>query len=65
MITAGDFRKGVTFEMSNIEDLTHILQKLCNTPKEVSKYKKNAQKFILNKYNWDDVVEETLKLYGE
>ena len=26
-------------------------------------YKDNAQEFILNKYNWDDVVDKTLKLY--
>ena len=55
--------KGVTFEKSNIEDLSNRLQELCSDKKKVSKYKKEAQEFILSKYNWDNVVEETLKLY--
>ena len=55
--------KGVTFEKSNITDLTNVLQKLVDNPKVVNKYKKEAQEFILNRYNWDDVVEKTLKLY--
>ena len=55
--------KGVTFKKSNVKDLSKVLQRLCNDKNEVEKYKKNAQKFILNKYSWDDVVEQTLKLY--
>lgn len=54
---------GVTFKKSNVKDLTKILQDLCDDSKKVSKYKKEAQNFILNKYNWDNVVAETLKLY--
>lgn len=55
--------KGVTFKKSNIKDLSSKLQKLCDDEKLVKKYKNESQKFILNKYNWDYVVEETLKLY--
>lgn len=55
--------KGVTFKKSGIKDLNNKLQELCNNPKEVKQYQKNAQKYILQKYNWDDVVEKTLKLY--
>lgn len=55
--------KGVTFKKSNIKDLNNKLQKLCNNPKEVKQYQKEAQKYILQKYNWDDVVEKTLDLY--
>ena len=54
---------GVTFEKSNINDLTNKLQKLCDNNEEVKKYKKQSQDYILNKYNWDDVVEKTLELY--
>lgn len=54
---------GVTFVKSNIEDLSNRLQELCSDKKKVTKYKKEAQEFILSKYNWDNVVEETLKLY--
>lgn len=55
--------KGVTFKKSDVKDLSKVLEKLCNDKKEVNKYKKEAQEFILSKYNWDNVVEETLKLY--
>lgn len=55
--------KGVTFKKSNIKDLTKVLQELCNNQKEVQTYKDNAQEYILNKYNWDDVVDKTLELY--
>ena len=55
--------KGITFKKGNISDLTKVLQNLCDNPKKVEKYKKGAQAFILNKYNWDDVVDKTLNLY--
>lgn len=55
--------KGVTFKKSNIKDLNNKLQELCNNPKEVKQYQRESQKYILQKYNWDDVVEKTLKLY--
>lgn len=55
--------KGVTFKKSNIESLKNVLQNLCNNSNLVKEYKKEAQKFILTKYNWDKVVKETLKLY--
>ena len=29
----------------------------------VDSYKAQAEEFICRKYNWDDVVEKTLKLY--
>lgn len=54
---------GVTFKKSNIKDLKNKLEDLCNNKKEVGKYKKTAQEYILNKYNWDDVVDKTLELY--
>lgn len=55
--------KGVTFEKSNIKDLTKQLKKLCKDSKEVKKYKDKAQEYILDKYNWDDVVDKTMDLY--
>lgn len=55
--------KGVTFEKSNIDNLRKKLQDLCNNPKKVQKYKLGAQKYILQKYNWDLITECTLNLY--
>ncbi len=55
--------KGVTFKKSNVEDLTKVLQDLCINSQKVNKYRKESQKYILHKYNWDDVVDKTLELY--
>lgn len=55
--------KGVTFKKSDLNDLKNKLQELCKKKKIVEEYKKHAQNFILEKYNWDDVVDKTLKLY--
>jgi glycosyltransferase involved in cell wall biosynthesis len=57
--------EGATFKKSNIDDLTKELQNLCDKKELVDKYKRTSQKFILDKYNWDDVVKETLKLYNK
>lgn len=55
--------KGVTFKKSDVNDLKEKLQYLCDNEDIVKNYKQNAQEFILNKYNWDNVVEQTLELY--
>jgi len=55
--------KGLTFIKSDVIDLTRVLQYLCDNDNEVKRYKDNAQDYILNKYNWDDVVNKTLELY--
>lgn len=55
--------KGITFEKSNINDLKDKLNYLISNEEIVQKYKNDAQTFILNKYNWDDVVRKTLNLY--
>lgn len=54
---------GITFKKSDINDLKEILQRVCINSNEVEMYKKQAQSFILNKYNWEDITERTLKLY--
>ena len=58
-------KNGETFKKANIKDLEKKLQSLCDNQEEVYKYKKESQKYIIKKYSWDDVVEETLKLYME
>lgn len=55
--------KAITFKKSNVKDLTVKLQKLCDNEDIVKKYKNNAKEFILRKYNWDDIVEKTIKIY--
>ncbi|WP_270772555.1 glycosyltransferase family 4 protein [Intestinibacter bartlettii] len=55
--------KAIVFKKSNVEDLRQKIQELCDNPKIVQKYKKDAMNFICNKYNWDKVVRSTLELY--
>lgn len=57
--------KAVVFRKSDIEDLRDKLQKLCDDADKVQKYKDEAADFICGKYNWDDVVEQTVALYKE
>ena len=57
--------KGIFFKKSNVKDLTLTLQKLCNNEEEVKKYKKISQEYILSKYNWDKVVDDTLSVYSK
>lgn len=54
---------GVTFKKSDVEDLKDKLEMLITNEELVGKYKKEAKDYILDKYNWDDVVEKTLSLY--
>lgn len=53
----------VTFEKSNVKDLEERLRELLQNPQKVQSYKKRSQDFICDKYNWERVVEETMKLY--
>ena len=56
--------KAVIFRKSDVEDLRKKLQMLCEDKKLIEKYKHEASEFICGKYNWDEVVERTLELYG-
>ncbi len=55
---------GVSFKKGSTKDLTDKLQFLCDNEPEVLRYRNNSAKYITEKYNWDDVVNRTLKLYG-
>ena len=55
--------KALVFRKSDVSDLTDKLQMTCEHPEIVSKLKNQASDFICEKYNWDSVVDMTLKLY--
>lgn len=55
--------KAVVFKKSNVEDLRMKLQECCDNRTMVKQYKEKAADYICQKYNWDDVVEETIRLY--
>ena len=53
----------MTFVKSDAEDLKNKLKELLNNPEIVDKYKNESSSFICEKYNWNDVLEQTLALY--
>ena len=55
--------KAFLFKKSDVSDLKEKLQYACDNPDAVKVLKDGAVDFICSKYNWDDVVEQTLKLY--
>ena len=55
--------KALIFKKSDVEDLRERLQDACDHPEMVMKMKNQAADFICAKYNWDEVVKETMKLY--
>jgi glycosyltransferase involved in cell wall biosynthesis len=56
---------GLSFKKGNAEDLAEKLQYVCDNPEVVEEYKQKASDYICKKYNWDNVVRETLQLYAD
>ena len=57
----GDY--AVTFRKSNVEELRNKLQMLCDDEMIVQNYKLKSADYICEKYNWDNVVTQTLSMY--
>ena len=55
--------KAMIFKKSDVTELQHKLQYVCENSEEVYKLKNQTADFICNKYNWDSVVRQTLELY--
>ena len=55
--------KALIFKQSDVNDLKKTLQEVCVRADAVEMLKKQAADFICNKYNWDEIVQATLKLY--
>ncbi len=55
--------KAILFHRGDTDDLREKLQMLCDHPEIVKKYKGEAEKYILDNYNWSDVVDRTIQLY--
>ena len=55
--------KALIFKKSNVQDLQNKLQEACDRTEKIMELKQQAADYICKKYNWDEVVKETLKLY--
>ena len=53
----------VYFRKGDVADLAEKLQTLCDDPTRVEALRDGADKFILAKYNWQDVARDTAALY--
>lgn len=56
--------KAMVFQQGNVRDLANKLQVLWDNPEKTMKYREEATDYICSKFNWEDVVEKTLELYG-
>ena len=55
--------KAVCFDKGNEDDLAARLQALCDDTQTVQKMKASAAEFICRKYDWADIIRQTLELY--
>lgn len=56
---------GISFKKGNVDDLKEKLQYICDNLEIVQQYKQKASDYVCEKYNWDNVVRETLQLYAD
>ena len=57
--------KAMHFKKSDIKDLAEKLQTMCDNENIVNNLKNEADKYILSKYNWNDIAGKTHDLYKE
>ena len=55
--------KALTFEKGNVDDLRDKLEYMLQNPDKVEEYKNQSSDYICGKYNWDDVVRQTVEVY--
>lgn len=55
--------KAFTFHKGDVKDLRRQLQYMLDHPEAVQEYGGRSADFICGKYNWDDVVDQTVALY--
>lgn len=55
----------ISFPKGNITALNQKLQECIEKPELLKKYKDNAADFVLSKYNWEKITEQTLDLYDK
>ena len=55
----------LTFKKGDVSSLAQTLETLGNSEDLVHSYKSKAQRYICDKFNWDDVTAKTLDLYNK
>ncbi|MCH5258199.1 MAG: glycosyltransferase family 4 protein [Lachnospiraceae bacterium] len=57
--------KALVFCKSDVKDLRNKLQYILEHPEVVRSYAEQSADFVCGKYNWDQIVDETVRLYRE
>lgn len=55
----------LSFEKGNVEELRKVLEDLMEHPEVVEKYRSESREYICSRFNWDDIVDTTLKIYQD
>ncbi len=55
--------QAILFRKGDADHLREQLQRLCDDPETVHRYRENAADYICRKYDWDTVTERTVALY--
>ena len=56
--------KALIFKKADVQDLQEKLQDACDHPEKVRSTQEAGRRLSsVRKYNWDEVVKETMKLY--
>ena len=55
--------KAILFKKGNVMDLKNKLENLIKDKELVKKLKMEASCYICNKYNWEEIADETIELY--
>lgn len=56
-------QRGLTFQVENLDSCINVLNWAFHHPEEMTVMAKNAQKYVKDHYNWDEISAETLKIY--
>lgn len=56
-------QNAIAFQKSNVEELKKVMQDLVDDVSKRDYYKNTSRNYICSKYDWDNVVTETLKMY--
>lgn len=54
---------GITFKKGSADDLAEKMTYLDDTPELANKLRSSSAKYILDKYNWNNVADRTIELY--
>ena len=55
--------KALIFHKGDVNDLREKIKYMLDHPEVVQSYREQSTDFICGKYNWDEIVDETLHLY--